>query len=126
MHPASPWARNMPPGERNRSASDRSESVSGREDGDAPEGAESKEILIAGDDERGLGAERGGEHEIVVEIAADGDRKRARNDDLSEVREVSDQVGGGDTCCSKSGDELRASDDLGEFCQQGDAGAECE
>ena len=82
------------PGE--RSAADRCKRIGGGEDADVAERAEHEQIAIAGDDERGLGAERGGEHEIIIGIAADGFRKQGRHDDLGEARVVLHQVGGGE------------------------------
>jgi hypothetical protein len=47
-------------------------STAGLRDQDVAEGAEVQQIEVAGDDEEGLRGERGGEHEVIVRIAADG------------------------------------------------------
>ena len=39
---------------------------------DVAERSELQQVVIAGDDERGVGGERTGEHVIIVGIAADG------------------------------------------------------
>jgi hypothetical protein len=58
--------------ERGSLCAEHAQRLSGVEDADVAEGAEDKQVLIAGDDKWGACGERGGEHEIIVGIAADG------------------------------------------------------
>lgn len=52
-----------------RLCGDEGERFVGWHDADVAEGAEGEQILVAGDDEVGAGAERAGEHGIIIGIA---------------------------------------------------------
>ena len=48
------------------------EGIGGVEDGDAVDVLEVTQMLVAGDDEFGVGGERGGEDDVIVGTAGDG------------------------------------------------------
>lgn len=88
-----------------------------RENGNALGASQRERIVIAGDDEIGLGGERTGEHLVVVGIAGDFGNVPG-HDDLHRRRIVSEHLGRGAADGRERLDQVRPAQDRGQLDQQ--------
>jgi hypothetical protein len=102
---------------------DERERLARREDADGAKRIEGPQILIAGDDEAGVGGERTGEHLIVIGIATDWDDRGGAHE-LREGAVTGDEVGNGAADLEDACGELLASENVLQFGDERGAGEE--